>query len=456
MSYTVKLLPSQKDFFEINHNNPIDIALYQGGYGSGKTWSGSLLGILLAINYPGIRGLVGALTYPLLRDTTLTTYIEHLDKLGLEYNYLKNESKLVFPNTSEILFRHLQEPEKLKSLNLGFVEIEEMSDIPVSTFDMLLSRLRQAPKPEWKKFRYRLFGHTNPQQSRGWIYQRFKKDIKPGFRRILAPTTQNTFLPDGYIELLRNSYNETYFKINVLGEDCDDTSGLVTKGFNKNKQVIDGLTICPGYPIHLTCDFNVDPMCWYICQIYNNNVYVLYEMVKENTTTESAAQVVADLLNNYKETPIIINGDASGDYKTTKGVDYIYLKNNLIRNQFKNLDIRIMPKNPGIEYRISCWNNMILGSDNQHHIFIHPQCKYLLYNIDNQEVEPGTSRPKRISSSKIKNDPFAKYLGHPIDAISYLVCLYFPIKAIHYDDYTNKLKSENTDIFGGKYDKRLI
>ena len=137
--------------------------------GSGKTFCGSLLGILLALKYPGITGLVGALTYPLLRDTTLATYIEHLDNLGIQYTYLKNENKLIFQNKSEILFRHLQEPEKLKSLNLGFVEIEEMSDVPQSTFEMLLSRLRQKAKPEWKNFRHRLFGHTNPQQSRGWI-----------------------------------------------------------------------------------------------------------------------------------------------------------------------------------------------------------------------------------------------------------------------------------------------
>ena len=49
---------------------------------------------------------------------------------GVDYNYLKAESKIVFSNKSEILFRHLEEPDKLKSLNLGFVELEEMSDIP--------------------------------------------------------------------------------------------------------------------------------------------------------------------------------------------------------------------------------------------------------------------------------------------------------------------------------------
>ena len=155
MSYTYELLPAQKEFLEVgDHDSDIDVALYQGGFGSGKTFSGSLLGIILALKYPGIRGLVGAQTYILVRDTTLVSYFEHLDKMGLQegvdYNYLKAESKLVFSNKSEILFRHLEEPDKLKSLNLGFVELEEMSDIPRSTFDMLLGRLRQEKKPSGK------------------------------------------------------------------------------------------------------------------------------------------------------------------------------------------------------------------------------------------------------------------------------------------------------------------
>lgn len=137
-----KLLKAQREFLEIPHDYTLDVAVYQGGYGSGKTFSGSLLGILLALKFPGIRGLVGAQTYTLVRDTTLQTYFEHLDNFGFidgkDYEWSSSLQKLSFKNGSEILFRHFDEPNKLKSLNLGFVEIEEMSDIPYDTFKMLL------------------------------------------------------------------------------------------------------------------------------------------------------------------------------------------------------------------------------------------------------------------------------------------------------------------------------
>ena len=105
---------------KIPHNYSLDVAIYQGGYGSGKTWCGSLLGILLAKKYPGSRGLVGAKEYELARKTTLVSYLEHLEALGykqgVNYWYNKNDKIIRFKNGSEILFSQLDNPEKFKAL----------------------------------------------------------------------------------------------------------------------------------------------------------------------------------------------------------------------------------------------------------------------------------------------------------------------------------------------------
>lgn len=422
--------------------------------GSGKTFSGSLLGLTLCFKYPGIVGLVGAQTYGLLKDTTFATYIEHLDNLGIQYTYLKKENEISFSNGSKLLFRHLEEPDKLKSLNLGFVEIEEMSDVPHDTFLVLLSRLRQKPKPEWTNFKHRLFGHTNPQGGRGWIYEEFVKNKKDGFRRIIAPSTQNPHLPKGYIEMLRSSYNEDYFNMMVMGLDDNSISPLVTKGFDKDVQVIP-IEINPQFPIHLTCDFNVDPMCWYISQHYDGNVYYIDEIVMNNASTDRAAQLVCDVLKDYKNHMIIVNGDASGNNMTTKGNDYIFIRNAFQRNGFNKVDVRVMHHNPKIEWRLSCWNNMIIGPDREHHIFISPECRWLLYNIENLEINPGTSKPKLPTARMLARDPNAKYLGHPIDAASYLICLYYPVKKIDYKD-TKVVDELRRDVFNGKYNNRII
>ena len=80
-----KLLPKQQEFLKIPHNDMLDVAIYQGGFGSGKTWAGSLLGIMLSQKYAGSRGLVGANEYELVRKTTLVSYLEHLERFGYKY-----------------------------------------------------------------------------------------------------------------------------------------------------------------------------------------------------------------------------------------------------------------------------------------------------------------------------------------------------------------------------------
>src|SRR5574344_1327367 len=230
-----ELLKTQREFLEIPHEYSLDVAVYQGGYGSGKTFAGALLGIHLCIKFPGIKGLVGAQTYTLVRDTTLQTYFEHFDNIGFiegkDYEWSSSLQKIKFKNGSEILFRHFDEPNKLKSLNLGFVEIEEMSEVPFSTFKMLLGRMRQTIKPTWKNFKYRIFGHTNPEFHRGWVYQTFVENYKPNYRLISAPTTENKFLPKGFCEELKKLYDDEYYRIFVLAQNGVYDSGQVVKNF---------------------------------------------------------------------------------------------------------------------------------------------------------------------------------------------------------------------------------
>lgn len=436
-----ELLPAQKEFMFIKHNYPRDIALYQGGYGSGKTFCGSLLGILLALKYDGITGLVGALTFPLVRDTTLKSYFEHLDNMGFSqgthYEYKTGEGKLVFKNGSEILFRHMEEPNKLKSLNLGFIELEEMSDIPEGTFKMLLGRLRQQIKPEWKEkdFRYRLFGHTNPEATKGWIYKYFVEEKQDNYRLIVAPTTQNKFLAEDFVESLKNAYDEQYYKINVLGEFGDYTSGLVVKGFSQEN--IKHITYQPDMPLHLTWDFNVDPMSC-ICLHKTQDKYFFFdEFILENASTEFTINEVIKRYPNHKGT-IIINGDASGDNRSTQSerTNYVIIRNALRRHYPTTpIYLHLRPFNPRIKNRIAAFNAKVRDYNGEVNLFIDPKCEKLIYNCRNLKYRVGSDEVDVPTYSAIKTDNQLKFLEHPFDAASYPVEYYHPLKI---EDYTKK------------------
>ena len=436
-----ELLPAQSEFLNIPHKYTRDVALYQGGFGSGKTFSGSLLGISLCLKYAGIRGLVGAQTYTLLRDTTMRQYFEHLDKMnfkqGYHYNFSKADEIITFKNGSEILFRHLSEPNKLKSLNLGFVELEEMSDTPESTFLMLLSRLRQEIKPEWKDFQYRLFGHTNPEANKGWIYKHFVEQKQDNYRLIIAPTTQNKFLDKNYVESLRSAYDEQYYKINVLGEFGDYTSGLVVIGFSQDN--IKPISYQPDMPLHLTWDFNVDPMSCLCVHRANGKYFYFDEFCLENASTEQTINEVIKKYPNHKSS-IIINGDASGDNRSTQSerTNYVIIRNALRRHYpLNSIQLHIRPFNPRIKNRIAAFNAKVKNYNGDREIIIDPKCKWFIYNMYNLKYKVGSDEVDVPTYSAIKTDNQLKFLEHIFDAGTYIVEYYDPIT---FKDYLSPIQ----------------
>ena len=424
-----KLLKAQREFLEIPHNYTLDVAVYQGGYGSGKTFAGSLLGILLCMKFPGVRGLVGAQTYTLVRDTTLQTYLEHLDNMGfqegIDYEWSSTLQKLVFRNTSEVLFRHFDEPNKLKSLNLGFAEIEEMSDIPYETFKMLLGRMRQQPKKEWQNFTYRIFGHTNPETQKGWVYKTFAENPAPNYRLITAPTTQNIYLPKGFCDELKKIYDEQYYNIFVLAQNGEYNKGLVIKDFTEEN--IREINYQNDLDLHISCDFNVDPMCWVLAHKTDEKVFYFDEIVLENTTTAKACEEFCRRYPAHKGA-IIVNGDASGDNRscTSEYTNYVIIKKKLQQYGY-DADIKIKAFNPPIKNRIAAFNAKIRNAEGEICLYVDKKCEKLLYNIYNLKYKEGSSRIDIPAYTQIKQNKELKFLSHPIDAASYLVDFYWPI-----------------------------
>lgn len=424
-----KLLKAQREFLEIPHDYSLDVAVYQGGYGSGKTFAGSLLGILLALKFPGIRGLVGAQTYTLVRDTTLQTYFEHLDNFGFtegkDYDWSSSLQKLTFKNGSEILFRHFDEPNKLKSLNLGFVEIEEMSDIPYDTFKMLLGRMRQKVKKSWKDFTYRIFGHTNPETCRGWVYKTFKENKSPNYRLISAPTTQNIYLPKGFCDELKKVYDEQYYNIFVLAQNGEYNNGLVIKDFSDEN--IKEITYQPEMDLHISCDFNVDPMCWVFAHKTDDKVFYFDEIAMENTTTAKACDEFYRRYPNHKG-KIIVNGDASGDNRscTSEYTNYVIINKKLLQFGY-DVEIQIKAFNPPIKNRIMAFNSKVRSANGEVCLFVDKKCEKLLYNIYNLKYKEGSSKIDSPTYQQIKQSKELKFLSHPMDAASYLVDFYWPI-----------------------------
>jgi len=280
--------------------------------------------------------------------------------------------------------------------------------------------------PCWKGFQYRIFGHSNPEAAKGWLFKRFVEEKPENYRLIVAPTTDNVYLSKHYIEELKKAYDYEYYRVNVLGEFAETSNNLIVKGFSDKN--IKKINYQADLPLHITCDFNVDPMCWILAHKTSDRVFFFDEIVLENTTTlECIEEIYARYPHHTGD--VIINGDASGDNRscTSEFSNYVLMKRRLAQLGFKNVQVRIRSFNPSIKNRITAWNCRIKNSLAEQFIYIDPKCKWLIYNCENLKYKEGFSIVDVPTHYQIKQNRTLKFLEHPFDAASYLVEFYWPI-----------------------------
>ena len=163
----------------------------------GKTFCGSLRGLLFALKWAGCRGLVGAASQDLLDGTTKQKYLEHMENIGLKEGvhwwYSDRKQTINFINGSTIRFKTLSDWSQFRSTEFTWIEIEEASLIDEKTFKELMARIRQSKKEEWEDYYRCMFLHTNPQGSRGWMYKDFHNRNILLFLFVLYPLQNSTY-----------------------------------------------------------------------------------------------------------------------------------------------------------------------------------------------------------------------------------------------------------------------
>src|SRR6202050_4641243 len=107
-------VPSQKKF----HDSEARFKGFAGPIGSGKSAALCQEAIRLSYLNPGRTGLIGAPTYPMLRDSTLAALIETLRANEIPFELNKAEMVLTMKHTgSRILLRAVDEFERLRGTN---------------------------------------------------------------------------------------------------------------------------------------------------------------------------------------------------------------------------------------------------------------------------------------------------------------------------------------------------
>jgi Terminase large subunit, T4likevirus-type, N-terminal/Terminase RNaseH-like domain len=372
---TYRALPSQKLF----HDSKARFKGFSGPIGSGKSRALCQEAIKLSYINQGRQGLLGAATYPMLREATQTTLFELLDNDDIPYVYNKAENVLTMKHTnSRILFRPIDEFERLRGTNLAWFGLDELTYAPEEAWLRLEGRLRDP-------LGTRLCGFAvwTP-KGYDWVYQKFIADPVAGYDAIIAKPFENRFVldkvPDFY-DRLKQSYDETFYQQEVLGQYLSLQGGLVYRAFERREH-IKKLQVHTNYPLLWALDFNVDPMCSVVVQMEGQNISVLDEIVIRHASTQEACEEFERRFSNHRG-GLIIYGDASGNSQHTTGAsDYQIVREYFRAHYGARVSYKVPKANPSVRDRIMLTNSCLRTAAGDIRLVVDAKCKELIKDFE--------------------------------------------------------------------------
>lgn len=224
------------------HQDPAKFKLFAGGFGSSKTVTVAAEFVMLALNTPHGVGLVGAATYNQLERTSKKQVMDMIPKEFVE-SMSKKDNVMTLTNGYEIIFRSLDDEQKLRSLNLCHVIMEEANGVDFSIFTQLQTRLRHkatddhkillSSNPDINWIRSEILMKSNKIYGASEKYSRKIEEINPNISTHVSKSEQNIHLPKDYISDMRVGKPE-WWVARFLDGSFSFSDGSVYPNFVKN------------------------------------------------------------------------------------------------------------------------------------------------------------------------------------------------------------------------------
>lgn len=432
---TVTLLPKQKQGMQSAKKEVI----LSGAFGSGKSRWLCYKILYLLTKYPRNRGFLCRKTLQSLKTTTLKTLLDGDGSqpavLPKEFiaSHNKQDRVITLVNGSELWYGNMDK-EFIKSMNLGFAAVDELSELTEEDWNFLSGRLRLAGIPVTQ-----LIAATNPASKQHWIWNRAKVNVpkddegQPKVEFISSSTLDNHFLPKEYIENLKQILFGYYYQRYVMGEWVG-TDEIVYDNFDINKHVVKPFDIPRHWKLYRSFDFGYRApfFCgWFSEAGEDAHEYGDYKkgdifLYRELYYTQRTASVNADQVLKFSKYP---NGDKekyvwnvadwdSGDradleskgiytQKANKDITFGVQK---VRERLGNID---PTKGSLVRPRFYIFNNSLIEEDIK-----------IRFDLDSGSSNNNPVRAREefqvYSWKPDKEEPLDEY-NHAMDAIRYFI-----------------------------------
>ncbi len=387
---------------------------YIGGLGSGKTWAAAWK-FLYFHELNQCEGLCVAPTLGDLWRFVVPQLIGACDQLGWECTTHPTGAGLVKVAHMRIRGRIVylisaETPERFAGFQVGHIWVDEGARIGSSPGNPL----RDAPTQIRTRLRHpnakrlHLMVTTTPEGCETWVHNNFVEKPLPGHRAYFGSTHKNIALPPEYISNLMGSLPPELLKQYLEGQAVSFAMNRAHPGFTAAN--IQAIEYRQNLPVHIGLDYNVDPMCWVLCQVADSKLLVLDEQIITGGTTVDVAVRQAHQRGWGKYPKVTIYPDKSSKARSTTGDSEWLVTTQTASALNWRWDGNAYGVNPPVAARIANLSRLCLNGLGQRDLIVHHRCVRVINELE---------RTSRLASGGYDPGPENKR-GHILDALGYV------------------------------------
>ena len=376
---------------------------YVGGFGSGKTYSflhKTFINHITKKNKEGIsNGCFIYPTYALAEEVFIPPFLDILADKGIQYDYnvSKHTIKTAYGN---IRIFQMVKPDKIVGVSLSYCGFDEFDISSYKYCEMAwnkaLGRMRDSDNCE-------IYICTTPEGYK-YTYTEFVEKMNKNKLLVHGNTKSNVYLPEGYLKLLEENYDKNLLKAYRDGEFVNLQQGSTYHQFNRDSNIRE-VNYDRSKPVRIGIDWNVDPECAVLFQLYEQQpqirVFDCISLTHSGSGDLLTERMTYEIKSKYPNSEYIAYPDATGHKRGSSAMfSDIDL---LMKAGFK---VKAMKTNPRVIDRVNSVNKALDGN-----LIIDPSCKGLINDLEKVVNKEGT---RDIDKSN-------QHLTHMSDALGYAV-----------------------------------
>lgn len=410
-------LPKQSEFLNalLDPGGPQYLGYY-GGFGSGKSITLIISMIMQAVLHGG-EYLIARAFNPELMRTSWKQFLEVCPK-ALIHEVLIAKQEIYIKSAAGtpacIYFVGMDSPDKIDSMNLSGFAIDEASQVSGEAFLKLQGRLRNN-----KGLRKGIIV-GNP-RGKNWAYRKFvsKVEVKEGSRHkyhmIVAPSTENFHLPDGYVQNMLDSYSPERIKRDVYGS-FDSFEGQIFTEWDRSVHVVKPFAIPAEWTRLIGADHGLTNPAAFVWGAVDNddNVYIYKEFYQSGLIIKDICKEIIKINGKDKFQAIYLDPSTKGTRGQTGVSDFATYQENLPKKW------ALIPARNDVHAGIDRVKSYLKRNarSGRPRLFIFESCTNLIEELTQYQWEElGPGLQGRVNE---KEQP-KKYKDHSVDALRYLI-----------------------------------